>query len=59
MVKFIEKEKLSKKAQKALNARDRGSWYGLNPVTRIVPNKGKNAYNRSKAKRETRAMAAW
>lgn len=59
MVKVIEKAKLSKKAQKELNAKQRGSWYGVNPVSRVVPNKGKNAYNRSRAKRDARSAMAW
>ena len=31
-------EKLSKKQQKAINAKKRGSWYGVNPVTRKPEN---------------------
>ena len=47
--KTIPLRKQSKKAQKAYHARQRGSWYGLSPVTRIAPN-GK-AYNRRQEKR--------
>jgi len=32
--KFIPFEKLSKKKQREQNAKRRGNWYGLNPVTR-------------------------
>ena len=47
MEKFIPFEKLSKKKQRELNAKQRGSWYGLNPVTRKPENP--KAYNRRKA----------
>lgn len=50
MEKFIPKEKLSKKAKKALNARQRKDWNGLNPVTRRPENP--KAYNRKKLRRE-------
>lgn len=52
MRKIISLEKQQKKAQKAFHAQQRGSWYGLNPVTRVVPN-GKG-YSRAKAKADTR-----
>ncbi|MBP1577391.1 MAG: hypothetical protein J6C75_02800 [Oscillospiraceae bacterium] len=54
MEKFIPFEKLSKKKQRELNAKQRGSWYGINPVTRVVPS-GK-AYDRNRMKRETNAL---
>lgn len=47
MEKFIPYEKLSKKEQRKRNAQKRGSWYGINPVTRKPPNS--RAYNRQKA----------
>ena len=37
MRKVIPLEKMSKKKQKEYHAKQRGSWYGLSPVTRIVP----------------------
>ncbi len=49
MEKFIPYDKLSKKARKALDAKRRGSWGGLSPVTRRPDNP--KAYKRSKAKR--------
>lgn len=51
-MKYIPIEKRSKREQKQLNARRRGNWNGVRPVTRIVPS-GK-AYNRAreKARRE-------
>ena len=49
MEKFIPYGKLSKKARRELDARRRGTWGGLNPVTRKPPNP--KAYDRNKAKR--------
>lgn len=49
MEKFISFEKLSKKKQQELNAKKRGSWHGLNPVTRKPANS--KAYNRKKARK--------
>lgn len=47
MEKFISFEKLSKKKQREANAKRRGSWGALNPVTRKPANP--KAYNRKKA----------
>ena len=47
MEKFIPYEKLSKKKKRELDARKRGSWGGLNPVTRKPKNP--KAYDRRKA----------
>lgn len=49
MEKFIPFEKLSKKEQRKRNAQKRGSWGGLNPVTRKPANP--KAYNRRKARK--------
>lgn len=49
MDKFIPFEKLSKKKQREQNAKRRGSWYGLNPVTRKPENS--KAYDRRKARK--------
>jgi len=51
MDKFIPLSKQSKAAQKKFYSAQRGSWHGLSPVTRSVPN-GK-AYDRAKAKQAT------
>ena len=52
MEKFVPYSKLSKKAKRALDAKRRGSWGGVNPVTRKpAPPK---AYNRAKMRRESR-----
>lgn len=49
MEKFIPYEKLSKKQQKAINAKRRGTWGALSPVTRKV--ESKKIYNRQKARK--------
>lgn len=41
---FTPYEKLSKKEQRKINQSKRGSWCGVNPVTKIIPDKKK--YNR-------------
>lgn len=48
MEKFIPYEKLSKKKQRELNRRKRGTWGELSPVTRKPENP--KAYNRRKAR---------
>ena len=55
MRKVVDLCKQSKKAQKAFYAAQRGSWNGINPVSRVVPN-GK-AYSRAKAKADARRDA--
>ena len=47
MEKFVPYEKLSKKKRRELDLMRRGSWGGLNPVTRKPANP--RAYNRKKA----------
>ena len=49
MQKHIPFDKLSKKKQRELNAKRRGSWHGVVPVTKKTAN-GK-AYNRKKTLR--------
>lgn len=56
MDKFIPLSKQSKAAQKKFYKAQRGTWNGLSPVTRSVPN-GK-AYNRAKAKQAGRRAHA-
>ena len=51
MNKFIPYEKLSKKERRRLDAQKRGSWGGLDPVTRKPANP--KAYNRQKARKWT------
>ena len=52
MEKYIPYEKMSKKMQKAYNARKRGGWGEVNPVTRRSDRPG--AYDRNAEKRKTR-----
>lgn len=46
MAKFVPKQKMSKKAQRALNAQSRVMW-DVNPITRKV--ESKKIYNRKKS----------
>ncbi len=48
MQNMIPLHKQSKKAQRAYHSRQRGSWSGVKPVTRVLPN-GK-AYDRKRMK---------
>ena len=52
MQQFVPLEKMSKKAQRAYHAAKRGSWYGVDPVTKTVP--AAKQYRRAKQKREDR-----
>ncbi len=52
MVQMVPLNKRSKKAQKEYHAKQRGSWYGLSPVTRTVPSR--KVYDRNRIKRATR-----
>lgn len=54
MKQHVPLKKQSKKAQKEYHAKQRGSWYGISPVTRTVPN-GK-AYDRNRVKRTDREI---
>ncbi len=56
MKEMMPLEKQSKKAQRAHYAKQRGSWNGVNPVTKTVPS-GK-AYSRTKTKQEARSLIA-
>lgn len=53
MAQMIPLNKRSKKAQKEYHTKQRGSWYGLNPITRTVPS-GK-VYDRNRMKRAARS----
>ena len=48
MEKFVPYQKLSKKKKRELDKARRGSWYGINPVTRKPENS--RAYNRKKTR---------
>ena len=55
MKQLVPLKKQSKKAQREHHAKQRGSWYGISPVTRTVPN-GKT-YDRNRVKRTNRELA--
>ena len=55
MKQFVPLDKQSKKAQREHHSKQRGSWNGISPVTRIVPN-GK-AYDRNRIKRADQDIA--
>ena len=48
MEKFVPYQKLSKKKKRELDKARRGSWHGINPVTRKPENS--RAYNRKKTR---------
>ncbi len=50
-MKMIPLAKQSKAKQREYYAAQRGSWKGINPVSRVVPNG--RAYDRNRIKRET------
>lgn len=49
MAKFVPYEKLSKKNKRELDRSRRGSWNGINPVTRKSADR--KVYNRKKARK--------
>lgn len=49
MAQMVPLNKCSKKAQKKYHTKQRGSWYGVNPIICTVPS-GK-VYDRSRVKR--------
>jgi len=51
--RFVPLEKQSTKAQKEHFAERRGSWEGVVPVTRVIPNKKKKLLEKEKARRDT------
>lgn len=54
MNQWVPMEKQSKKAQREYHSKQRGSWNGLCPVTRTVPNK--KAYDRNRMKTADRRI---
>lgn len=55
-MKLIPLNKQSKRAQKAHHSLQRGSWQGVQPVTRVVPSK--KAYDRSRRKQTDQRLLA-
>ena len=53
-MKYIPMAKRSKRAQKEHFDKQRGSWNGVAPVTRVMPNK--RAYERNRAKQADRSL---
>ncbi len=51
-MKLIPLSRQSKKKQREFHAKQRGSWNGLSPVTRVV--KSRKRYDRNRIKREDR-----
>lgn len=49
MEKYVSYDKLSKKAQKEYNNKQRQDWGEINPCTKVVPNKKYYNRNRDKA----------
>ena len=52
MKQLIPLDKRSKKAKREYHAKQRGSWNGVNPVTRIV--QSRKAYDRARVKQADR-----
>lgn len=52
MMDFVPLRKQSKKKQKEYYSSRRGSWNGINPITRVVPNA--KAYDRNRSKHASR-----
>ena len=50
MVNIVPLKKQSKRAQKEYHSKQRGSWYGISPVTRTAPSR--RLYDRNRIKRE-------
>ena len=51
MEKFIPYAKLPKRVKRTIDRRKRGTWHGLNPVTRKPPDP--KAYDRKKARKRS------
>lgn len=57
MPQMVPLRKQSKKKQRQYYAERRGSWYGIHPVTRTVPDK--KAYDRDRTRQMDRRNLAW
>jgi transposase len=55
VVEYVPKAKRQKKAQKAINASQRGSWNGVNPVSKVY--KDKTRYDRKRERRVVRELS--
>ena len=52
MTQLIPLDKRSKKARREYHAKQRGSWHGVNPITRAVQNR--KTYDRARVKQADR-----
>lgn len=57
MPQMVPLHKQSKKKQRQYYAKQRGSWYGIHPVTRTVPDK--KAYDRDRTRQMDRRNPSW
>ena len=57
MNRMVPIRKQSKKAKKKYYTQQRGSWNGVNPVSRKVPNR--KAYSRTKSRNEARSLISY
>ena len=49
---FVPVEKMSKRMRKAYYAEKRGDWNGVNPVTKVIPDKRRRNEKNKQALRE-------
>ena len=56
MKRFVPYEKMSKKQKRAADAARRGSWHGLNPVTRVAGNDRKRYSRKEKHRQDPQDM---
>ena len=52
MTQLVPLDKRSKKAQREYHAKQRGSWHGVNPITRTV--QSRKTYDRERVKQADR-----
>lgn len=52
MTQLVPLDKRSKKAQREYHAKQRGSWHGVNPITRTV--QSSKTYDRARVKQADR-----
>lgn len=52
MTQLVPLDKRSKKAQREYHAKQRGSWHGVNPITRTVHSR--KTYDRARVKQADR-----
>lgn len=52
MTQLVPLDKRSKKAQREYHAKQRGSWHGVNPITRTV--QSRKTYDRVRVKQADR-----